>query len=493
MKIKQVHLIWTLLVLCLLLVSSAWGGVWIYASQQKVPPSLSLRLSGATLGNGLAPPAGSVRLGGLTMEGAKQKLASSKQALEQLRLIVRGGPAGTPDHAWTLAELGFSLDTRAAASELATLETGSLLTRAKTRWHFPEELNVAVNWDKSAFARALRGQWGYMDAGDPVDAKRTISDDNTISYTPHKDAYRLDTAVMFAQAVQALRQAVGQGWGSGNLAPIAIDITLKTVHPAVTLDRLKQQGVDRLIASFTTSFLTSGAGRAYNVEVTARTLNNWVLAPGEVFDYGKVVAAANEHYGYRAAPVILNGEFVPGIGGGICQVSSTLYNAALRAGLEIVERRNHSLPVAYLPIGQDATFAEGAIDFRIKNTTGKTLVIRASVEDRRLTVKLFGTMPKNVSYKITSKTLSTIAPISKEVARPSMAPGSRMLLTPGKPGYVVDTFRSKLVDGKVVATSRISRDTYKAQPAVYAVAPGQTSPGGNLESKKPLLEDGVAE
>src|SRR5690606_20121148 len=117
------------------------------------------------------------------------------------------------------------------------------------------------------------------------------------------------------------------------------------------------------------------------------------------------IARAEELYEYREAPVILNGKLVPGIGCGICQVSSTLYNAVLRSGLEIVERRNHSLPVAYLPIGQDATYAGGAINFRFKNTTGKHLIIRTEVKDRELIVKLFGTMPDNVRYDVESVTL----------------------------------------------------------------------------------------
>ncbi|QHW32624.1 hypothetical protein GZH47_18585 [Paenibacillus rhizovicinus] len=494
MKIKWIHLTWTLLVLCLLLFSAGWGGIWVYASQKTVPEKLSLALDGTSSGKGMIPLKSEavVDLGSLNIAEAKQKITNRQAALEQLRLTVKGGPPGTKPKSWTLAQLGLSVDARAAAAALGTLGNGSVLERAKARWHFPERLSVSANWNQAQFVKQMRSEWGYLDAGDPVNAKRTITDDDQIAYAAHKDAYRLDTDKMFKQAVQAVEQAIGRGWSSA-MKPVSIQVELKVVHPSVTLDRLKAEGVDRMIASFTTTFRTSGTGRAYNVEMTARTLNGWTLAPGEVFDYGKVVSATNEHYGYRAAPVILNGAFVEGVGGGICQVSSTLYNAVLRSGLELVERRNHSLPVAYLPLGQDATFAEGAINFRFKNTTGKTLVIRTAVKDRQLTVKLFGTMPKNVSYAITSKTIRTIAPSVKEVARASLQPGSRLLLTSGKSGYIVETFRSKLVDGKAVSSSRVSRDTYKAQPTVYAVAPEQTSPGGSLEKEKPLLEDGVAE
>ena len=366
------------------------------------------------------------------------------------------------------------------------------MERAKARWHFPAQLVIGVSWDQAKFKKQMQGEWGYLNAGEPKNANRTITDDDKVVYTPHKDARRLDTDAMYKQAVKAIEQTLGQDW-SAALKPISMPVALKVIHPGITLDRLKAEGVDRMIASFSTTYRTSGAGRAYNVGVTARTLNDWVLAPGEVFDYSKVVAATNQRYGYRAAPVILNGEFVQGVGGGICQVSSTLYNAVLRAGLELVERRNHSLPVSYLPLGQDATFAEGAINFRFKNTTGKTIVIRTEAADRQVTVKLFGTLPQNVKYAISSKTIRTIPPTVKEVARASLHPGSRLLLSSGKSGYVVETYRSKLVNGKVVSTDRISRDTYKAQPSVYAIAPEQSSPGGQLDHQKPLLEDGVSE
>ncbi|MDG0794617.1 VanW family protein [Cohnella ginsengisoli] len=129
--------------------------------------------------------------------------------------------------------------------------------------------------------------------------------------------------------------------------PLLIEFRLPVVQvkPEITTASLQAQGIARKIAEFSTSFAASGEGRIHNVKATADALDGTMLLPGETFDYGAVVAKARRDYGYRAAPVILKGKLVPGIGGGICQVSSTLYNAVLRAsGLQIVERRNHSLP-----------------------------------------------------------------------------------------------------------------------------------------------------
>ena len=200
-----------------------------------------------------------------------------------------------------------------------------------------------------------------------------------------------------------------------------------------------------------------------------------MMKPGDVFDYGEIIRLTERETGYREAPVILNGKLTPGIGGGICQVSSTLYNAVLRAGLEIVERRSHSLPVSYLPKGQDATYAEGYINFRFRNTSGKHLIIQSVVRDGLLTVKLFGTLPKNVRYEIRSQTIRTLPPEEETKSSPLLAPGQRIQLMPGRNGYIVDTYRIKYVNGVFQSRVRLSRDTYKSQPSVVEVGPSAGS------------------
>jgi vancomycin resistance protein YoaR len=278
---------------------------------------------------------------------------------------------------------------------------------------------------------------------------------------------------------------------------LKLPLPIKTIEPEVTLEKLKAEGIDRMIMTFTTDFSSSAEGRAYNVTSTAKVLNDIELAPDEVFSYGKIVAATEHKYGYREAPVIQNGKLVPGIGGGICQVSSTLYNAVIRAGLDIVERRNHSLPVSYLPIGQDATFASGAIDFRFRNSTGKHLIIRAVVKDRKLTVKLFGTLPDNVRYDIESITTSTIEPTIRETVSDALPPGGRLITQQGKQGYVVETYRTLVRDGEVVSRERLSKDRYNAQPTLVSIGKGtepssRPGPGApNDAEQAPIIEDGV--
>jgi len=441
------------------------------------------------------PSTNQLSLGGLPIHEAHKQLNTHAAALLQLPLTITANNTKIQSKTWTLEELGMHVDVTDAQSTLDSLSTGSTVARAKQRWQFPRQLHIDITWDKRSFEKAIRGQWGYMDASEPVNATRTISTSDKISYTPHQEAYRLDTDILFNQAIAAAKQAIEANWAA-DAKPVTLKLAVKTISPNITLEQLKGQGIQRKIASFTTDFSTSGSGRVHNVTVTANTLHDWELAPGEVFDYAKIIEAAQAQYGFLEAPVILNGELVPGIGGGICQVSSTLYNAALLAGLEMTERRNHSLPVSYLPKGRDATFAEGSINFRFKNSTGKHLLVRTEVSGRKLTVKLFGTMPDNIRYELDSKTVSVINPPVKTVISATVQSGTRLLLTAGKPGYVVETYRTLYRDGKAISRKRISRDTYKAQPAVYGVSTemktGSTNDArSSSRGKEALIEDGV--
>ncbi|MDQ6422484.1 VanW family protein [Paenibacillus sp. LHD-117] len=479
---KKLRITLVSLLSVLLLVAAVAGVlVWNYAKQDTVP-------EGVTVGN--------MALGGMPIDDALAMLSGYEKSLLERTVTVRAGDPAGDSRSWTVAELGYRAQFDAVRIALLGLREGSVWDRAVYRYKFPRSYSLAQSWDRETFDTAVRKQWSWMEEGEPKDATRTITDDDKVVYEPHKDAYRLDIGVLSKQVDEwvVINEAdIGSGI-SDNEAHFVAELPVKTVHPEVTLEKLKAEGIDRKILSFTTDFASSAAGRAHNVTVTAETLNDWHLAPGEVFSYSKLIAMAEKEHEYREAPVILNGKLVPGIGGGICQVSSTLYQAVLRAGLEIVERRNHSLPVAYLPLGHDATYATDAIDFKFRNSTGKHLIIRTVAEDRKLTVKLFGTMPEDVSYDIESVTLKTVEPDAKQTVNPKLPVGEQVVVEQGKPGYVVETFRTLMQDGKAVSRERVSRDTYRAQPTIIEVGPSSLSatPAPSAPSTdEPILEDGL--
>ncbi|HZG74443.1 MAG TPA: VanW family protein [Paenibacillus sp.] len=419
-----------------------------------------------------------------------------------------------------LGELGLATNAEFVAAEVERLFLGPVWERALLRWQWRNRaLTLELGLEEKAFAVAAKKAWPELYASQPKDAKRTIAAGDRVVYTHEVPALRLDEAGLRGGALAALAEAAGAGTGAGApalganglfaapealrpdgrllaAAPLQVAAPTFELAPKVTVASLKAQGIERVIASYSTSFATSGSGRKHNVAKTASVVHDRLLAPGDVFDYAKIIDETEKLFGFREAPVILNGKLVPGVGGGICQVSTTLYNAVLRAGLEIVERRNHSLPVSYAPLGQDATFASGYINFKFRNSTGKHLLIRTSSEGGKLTVKLFGTLDPDVTYEIKSVTLKEIPPGTKYVKNPSLPAGAVELLQRGKPGYVVETYRYKKIGGKIVEQERISKDTYKAQPALYASNAGEG--GGDAPDDRArgsddeiIIEDGV--
>ncbi len=397
---------------------------------------------------------------------------------------------------------GLSLDASELHAALAPVLTGNLFSRAAARWklrHQSVKLNIVVQ--RSELDELVEREWADVQNSKPVNAQRIITNHDTVTYVAGRTVQHVDTNALEQQihsiGIKLLEGALEdmQQMGATQVkAPIRLLLPMQDIAPPVTVETLKKEGIERKIAQFTTSFARSGAGRVHNIQATADTMQDMILKPGDIFDYAAVVERTKQQSGYKQAPIILNGKIVPGVGGGICQVSTTLYNAALRSGLDIVERRNHSLPIRYVPLGQDATFSSGHINFRFRNNTGKHLQIRTAVQGKTITVKLFGSMPHNVHYHIRSKVARTIDPPVKIVRNQHMEPGEERLLQEGKVGYEVVTERIKLVDGKAVATETISTDRYQPKPRLVARHTGAAGdqPPQPTGPKRQIIEDGVS-
>lgn len=142
-----------------------------------------------------------------------------------------------------------------------------------------------------------------------------------------------------------------------------------------------------VISSYTSTFNPDSANRSTNIILSADAINGTVLKPGDEFSFNRAVGPRTADRGYKSAQIISGGKYVNGIGGGICQVSGTLFNAAVLAGMEITERRNHGLKIGYLPDGRDATVSWGTIDLRFRNTADAEIIILISIESGVLEVR----------------------------------------------------------------------------------------------------------
>lgn len=417
---------------------------------------------------------GGMMVGALPADAALRQLQLRVTKLESTLVTVRQNDNNSDGNLFrpsplTFKQLGMRINIDEAIRAIEQYRDYTWWQRAKVRYRgkIVSSYPMKVTWDENVFKQTAHAAWSILIEEKPKLATRTINDQDVVTYTPEELGHQLDLYTL----LKHVKKVAPASLIIAELKPIIVSLPIITTSPQVTLAKLMEEGIERKIVEFTTSFSTSGEGRSYNVTVAAKALNDTLLMPDEIFDYGQIVTKAEKVYGYKEAPVILKGKLTPGIGGGICQVSSTLYNAALLSGMDIVERRNHSLVVHYLPKGLDATFADGYVNFKFRNSTGKQLLIRTVVKDKNLTVKLFGTMPKNVTYRTETAEVKVIPPKIDYVANNKLLLGKQDLLQQGEPGYVIESYLIKLVNSEIIERRKLSNDTYRAQNTLIAVNP----------------------
>ncbi|WP_342553012.1 VanW family protein [Paenibacillus sp. FSL R7-0652] len=472
---KKIHVTVIVLFSLLLIGSASYGLLYMYVNQPNLPKGVQI--------GGWEP-------GDKHRKEVLAELHTRIQQLEDWPVTLEVAEPSPLTMTHPAGEVGVSYSVNSFESALKQLQEGSLWERAYARYQFPETFSLDMTYSEQTLQQLLSPAWEKETFGTPAEAVRRITANDKVQYIPEKSVRRIDWKTLSTLIQSRMHRELG-GMDTGDKPePVRILLPLYTLKPEVTIDSLKQEGIERKIIEFSTGLGNSSQGRVHNVSAAAQAINGMILPPGGVFDYEKVIRKAEKEYGFREAPVIVNGRLTPGIGGGICQVSSTVYNAALLTGLDIVERRNHSLPVKYLPKGLDATFASGAINFRFKNSTEKSLLIHAKVQGGRMVVKFFGTFPENVSYTLESRTIETLSVPVKYVSSSVLPDGAQQVLQNGQPGYIVETVRTKRVDGKVVESKTISRDTYKAQSRLIARSGHISMP----DPKQPsVVEDGIRE
>lgn len=213
--------------------------------------------------------------------------------------------------------------------------------------------------------------------------------------------------------------------------------------PLVPADRLK--GITGRLARFSTRYAAGSLKRSHNISLATRAINGTVLEPGDVFSVNKTVGERTQARGYRTARVYENKKVVPGIGGGVSQVTGTLFNAALLAGLPILEYGTHAGPVSYLPFGRDATLGWNSLDMRFKNDTAAPLYIAYEASGGILTATIYGAKRsgRQIAVSVKAKRL-------------------------GPHKVTAALYRTFKQDGKVVRKERIGRSDYEWKPNAQA-------------------------
>ncbi|MBP3284908.1 MAG: VanW family protein [Clostridia bacterium] len=249
-------------------------------------------------------------------------------------------------------------------------------------------------------------------------------------------------------------------------------IPLLITLPEVTTEQVLQQLFVDELSSFTTYFNVNEKERTENVTLSANFINDVILMPGQEFSYNTTVGERSVERGFKTAKVYSQGQVVDGLGGGICQTSSTLYNAVVKADLEVLERRNHSLPVSYVKLGTDATVVYGTTDFRFKNNQQYPIKITAKISGGSLTVKILGinTHPER-TVEFRTETIAVLPYSVKEIVDENLTTGQRVVIQSGKKGYKVKSYRVTKENGEVVSEKLISTDTYSPVAEIAKVGP----------------------
>lgn len=268
----------------------------------------------------------------------------------------------------------------------------------------------------------------------------------------------------------------------------SVEFKLNVTEPKVKLADITWDLYNYQVSTYKTYFATTDPNRVNNLGVALGILNGKVIMPGETFSYNATVGSASTAQGFKPASTFVGGNIVKEVGGGICQTVSTLYNAVLLANLEVVQRKNHSLPVGYVPGSRDATVYYPSVDFKFKNTRNYPLKIVTTFNaGGNLSISLKGTKEEvEPVVKISSKTLSYIAYSTQYIQDSSLAKGVQVIVKSGTNGYISEAYKTTTIAGKTT-TVFLSKDTYKPVTKVVRIGTKVSAPVVTPPVEEPVV------
>jgi vancomycin resistance protein YoaR len=363
------------------------------------------------------------------------------------------------------SDLGLEWTNKEVIEEAVNLgKTGNIIQRYKALKDLEnesKEYDVDITFDEAAIKEVINSKCLAFDV-DPKDA--SIKRENgkfVITSGQTGIGVNVDSSIQLAE--ESLNQ-----W---NREDTSIDLAVEVVKPKASEEDFSK--VKDVLGTFTTSFTTSSTSRAANVENGAKLVNGSVLLPGETFSTYKTITPFTAENGYYLAGSYLQGQVVDSFGGGICQVSTTLYNAVLRAELQIEERHNHSMIVGYVDPSADAAISESAgKDFKFTNTTQYPVYIESITANKKITFNIYGCETRDANRKIEfkSETLTTTEPTGlKYVIDPTLLFGQQKQSQAPHTGYTAKLYKYVYENGKQTDVIEINDSTYKAEPAYISV------------------------
>lgn len=329
-----------------------------------------------------------ITLSGLTPEEGKKQLENQLN-LELARDLSFQIPGEEQTLKLQLKALGLTYNLKDAIDRAWKVgREGNLLSKALSRLKSRTgyEIPLESTWDDQSLRNTLAISFEPYNTP-PKDATFEITEENKMLILPEQEGRELDLDALIREIKEL---TLNKELLKGESLP-TLSIPLKSsLQPKVTAAQLEALKITGSLAKYTTYFDASLLNRSENIRLAALALDKKILAPDDVFSFNQSVGERTTEAGYKEAMIIEGNTFTPGLGGGICQVSSTLYNAITLAHLEVTERHRHSLPISYVPPGQDATVSYPVLDLKFKNTSGGYLLIRSLVQGNSITFELYG-------------------------------------------------------------------------------------------------------
>ena len=399
-----------------------------------------------------------VPVGGLSPQEAENRLATVLARRQAKPLMILQSGARQWEIPWDVVT-GKPEPAQLARQAFAAGRTGNVLQRLYAQFllkngDFSISLDLSANAEKlNAIVTAASAEVERV----PVDATVTETAEG-IRITEDRPGLKTEVAA----TVKKLQQAVASG-ASEPVILVAIDVPAR-------VSAKDMQEINGLLSAFSTTFSRSDENRSRNIEIAAKALSDVLVKPDESFSFNDRVGLRTPEKGYLNAMTLTSTGPVLDWGGGVCQVSTTLYNAALLADFSIEERSAHYQPPAYVPLGQDATVADGQIDLKMKNVRAQPVYIKSVVNDDKLEVRVYGKTDK-ASPTVRIESMERTVHVAQTIVKqdPTLPLGQEVIESYGSNGFDVTVYKVKLQGMRELSREKISTDEFAGSDRIVRV------------------------
>lgn len=400
---------------------------------------------------------GDIPVGGLSINEAKNKINNIKNQTANSSITLT-----FKSQTWSIdaKDIDLDIDADNLAQQAYNIgRTGNAATRLQERYvvlNYGYTIPLALHYNHDKLLGILNSIADTI-YSNPENASLKYLNSN-ISIQPEKIGYKVDLEKTWSDLTAIINIRI----------PFTLELTVNEMPPKISSKDLV--GIDSLLSIYTTQFNPNDQNRSKNISLAAQNINNVLVRPGEIFSFNKNVGERLSENGYKEAPVFIDGKLVLDWGGGVCQVSSTLYNAVLLADMDIEERTSHFHPPSYVPLGQDAAVADNLLDFRFKNTTDHNVFITAEALNKEIVIQIFGkSNPILSDIRVIGTNKKVLEPNTIIKQDPTLELGKEIVECEGEKGFQVTTYRIKVADGKEIKREHLAYDEFKAEDKIVRI------------------------